>query len=281
MLLRVDSLRGGLAEGNRISETDFFDIVTIHNDQICYVKHVLCVFHLIWVSGRGVPKGLGHNLLMKFYSLGSSKMVVPLPSSRCLAEGNRILLRRLWCQEDLRLKLFGPPSAGATGGPWGGARPAGSEVRLASPMRGKPSAIRPSSDREDKPKAHSPPPPHTPSDPRPQQRLDRRLEEVAKAVGGGYQRLQMPLKLVLGVRETVAGHRLGAPEVGGGGGPAPLLMHPWALGASRQATVGKSATATDGKQRRLPQRQTCYRRVPDRNAQRWTANRRPGASGER
>ena len=36
------------------------------------------------------------------------------------------------------------------------------------------------------------------------------LEEVAKAVGGGYCRLQVPLKLALGVRETVAGHRLGA-----------------------------------------------------------------------
>ena len=51
---------------------------------------------------------------------------------------------------------------------------------------------------------------------RPQRRLDRRLEEVAKAVGGGYCRLQMPLKLALGVRETVAGHRLGALEGGGG-----------------------------------------------------------------
>ena len=30
---------------------------------------------------------------------------------------------------------------------------------------------------------------------RPQKRLGRRLEEVAKAVGGGYCRLQMPLKL--------------------------------------------------------------------------------------
>ena len=30
---------------------------------------------------------------------------------------------------------------------------------------------------------------------RPQQRLGRRLEEVAQAVGGGYCRLQMPLKL--------------------------------------------------------------------------------------
>ena len=44
---------------------------------------------------------------------------------------------------------------------------------------------------------------------RPSRRLDRRLEEVAKAVGGGYCRLQMPLKLALAVRETVAGHRLG------------------------------------------------------------------------
>ena len=41
-----------------ISETDFFDILTIQNDQIPYVKHVLA----------------------------------PLPSSRCLAEGNRIFL---------------------------------------------------------------------------------------------------------------------------------------------------------------------------------------------
>ena len=41
-----------------------------------------------------------------------------------------------------------------------------------------------------------------------------RLEEVAKAVGGGYCRLQMPLSLALGVRETVAGHRLGALRAG-------------------------------------------------------------------
>jgi hypothetical protein len=43
-----------------------------------------------------------------------------------------------------------------------------------------------------------------------------RLEEVAKAVGGGYCRLQTPLKLALGVRETVAGPRLGALEGGRG-----------------------------------------------------------------
>ena len=45
---------------------------------------------------------------------------------------------------------------------------------------------------------------------RPQKQLDRRLEEVAEAVGGGYCRLQMPLRLALGVRGTAAGHRLGA-----------------------------------------------------------------------
>ena len=55
-------------------------------------------------------------------------------------------------------------------------------------------------------------------------RLGRRLEEVARAVGGGYCRLQMPLRLALGVRGTVAGHRLGAREEGGV--PPPLLMHP-------------------------------------------------------
>ena len=50
----------------------------------------------------------------------------------------------------------------------------------------------------------------------PQKRLDRRLEEVAQAVRGGYCRLQMPLKPARAVRGTVAGHRLGA--LGGGGG---------------------------------------------------------------
>ena len=40
--------------------------------------------------------------------------------------------------------------------------------------------------------------------------------EDAKAVGDGYCRLQMPLKLALAVRETVAGRRLGALEEGPG-----------------------------------------------------------------
>ena len=60
---------------------------------------------------------------------------------------------------------------------------------------------------------------------RPQRRLDRRLEEVAEAVGGGYCRLQMPSNLALAVRGTVAGHRLGALE-GGGGTPPPFQYIP-------------------------------------------------------
>ena len=54
---------------------------------------------------------------------------------------------------------------------------------------------------------------------RPQRRLGRRLEEVAEAVGGGYCRLQMPSRLALGVRGTVAGRRLGPLE--GGVDPPP------------------------------------------------------------
>ena len=41
---------------------------------------------------------------------------------------------------------------------------------------------------------------------RPEKRLERRLQEVTKAVEGGYCRLQMPLRLALAVRGTVAGH---------------------------------------------------------------------------
>ena len=59
---------------------------------------------------------------------------------------------------------------------------------------------------------------------RPQRRLGRRLEEVAKAVGGGYCRLQLPLRLALGVRGTVAGHRQGALE--GGWSPPPFQCLP-------------------------------------------------------
>ena len=53
----------------------------------------------------------------------------------------------------------------------------------------------------------------------PQRRLqkpfDRRLEEVAKAVGAGHRRLEMPLSLAFAVRETRPGGR------GGGACPPP------------------------------------------------------------
>ena len=53
---------------------------------------------------------------------------------------------------------------------------------------------------------------------RPWKRTNRRLEEGAKAVGGAYSWLQMLLKPTFGVRETVAGHKLGTLE---GGAPPP------------------------------------------------------------
>ena len=45
-------------------------------------------------------------------------------------------------------------------------------------------------------------------------------------VGGGYCRLQIPLTLALGVRETVAGHRLEALEREGGDLPPFQCIHP-------------------------------------------------------
>ena len=45
------------------------------------------------------------------------------------------------------------------------------------------------------------------------------LGEVAKAFGGGYCQLQMPLRLALGVRGTAGGRKLGALEGGGGTSP--------------------------------------------------------------
>ena len=52
---------------DRISETDFFDVATTHNDQVSHVTHVLdplCVFSPF---GHGcLPKGLVHKLRMRF-----------------------------------------------------------------------------------------------------------------------------------------------------------------------------------------------------------------------
>ena len=63
-------------------ETYIFDTVTTQKDHPTYVKHVLgriYVFFTLfgyWVGGGGVPKGLVHNLLMQFFTLGSSKIEV-------------------------------------------------------------------------------------------------------------------------------------------------------------------------------------------------------------
>ena len=76
-----------------------------------------------------------------------------------------------------------------------------------------------------------------------QTRFGRRLEEVAKAVRGGYCRLQMPLKLALAVRGTVAGHRLGAVEGGRGVPPRPP-MHP-CLGLTTIISVWGVARGAD------------------------------------
>ena len=76
---------------------------------------------------------------------------------------------------------------------------------------------------------------------RPRRWLDRGSEEVAKAVGGGYCRLQMLLKPALGVRETVAGHRLGALE--GGGGTSPPFQCIPGRGTGRGRAMGRATTS--------------------------------------
>ena len=72
---------------------------------------------------------------------------------------------------------------------------------------------------------------------RSQERLGRRLEGVAEAVGGGYCRLQMQLNPAVGVRGAVAGHRQNALERGGG--IPPLPMHPCVCGLCRTGRGGE------------------------------------------
>ena len=56
----------------------FFDIVTTYNDEICYVKHVLAPLYVFFTlfGWGGLPSGLGHNLLMQFSRLSSSKLEI-------------------------------------------------------------------------------------------------------------------------------------------------------------------------------------------------------------
>ena len=67
-----------------VSETCFFDIVTTQYDHPRYVKHVLGRIYVFFTrfgnqvrgGGGGAPKGLVHNLLMQFFTPGSSKIEV-------------------------------------------------------------------------------------------------------------------------------------------------------------------------------------------------------------
>ena len=69
---------------NGISEPNFVDTLTIQNDQISHVKHVLAPLYVFFTlfgccgggGGGGLPRGLGYKLLMQFSRLSSSKMEI-------------------------------------------------------------------------------------------------------------------------------------------------------------------------------------------------------------
>ena len=67
---------------SKFSKLVFFDIVTTQNDHPSYAKHVLGRIYVFFTlfgyqvgggGGGGAPKGRVHNLLMQFFTLGSSK----------------------------------------------------------------------------------------------------------------------------------------------------------------------------------------------------------------
>ena len=65
-----------------VFKTFFFNIVTTQYDHPSYLKQILGRIYMFftlfgyWVGGRGAPKGLVHNLLMRLFILDSSKMEV-------------------------------------------------------------------------------------------------------------------------------------------------------------------------------------------------------------
>ena len=67
-----------------VFETCFYDIVTVQYDHPRYIKHVLGRIYMFCTlfgyylrgGGGGAPKGWVHNLLMQFFTLGSSKIEV-------------------------------------------------------------------------------------------------------------------------------------------------------------------------------------------------------------
>ena len=75
MLMQFSSL---CSSKMAISKTIFFCILTIHNGQISYAMHVLDPIHVLFTLFGCLDggKGLGHNLLMPFSTLSSSKMEI-------------------------------------------------------------------------------------------------------------------------------------------------------------------------------------------------------------
>ena len=68
---------------SEVFETCFYDIVTTQYDLPRYVKHVLGRIYMIFtlfgdyvLGGGGAPRGLVHNLLVQFLTVGSSKIEV-------------------------------------------------------------------------------------------------------------------------------------------------------------------------------------------------------------
>ena len=79
LLMRFSSLCGSKME---IPETAFFfNILTIHNDQISHVKRVLDPIYVLFTLFGCLDggKGLGHNLPMQFSTLGRSKIEIFKP----------------------------------------------------------------------------------------------------------------------------------------------------------------------------------------------------------
>ena len=67
----------------QISETDFLDTLTIQKDEMSRGKHVLAPLYVFFTlfgclggGGGGLPRGIGHNLLMQFSRHSSSKVEI-------------------------------------------------------------------------------------------------------------------------------------------------------------------------------------------------------------
>ena len=74
LLMQLSRLSSSITE---ISEPNLVDTLTIQNDQVSHVKHVLAPLNVFftlfgcWGGWGGLPRGLGHNLLMQFSRLSN------------------------------------------------------------------------------------------------------------------------------------------------------------------------------------------------------------------